>query len=188
MQNKSIARLALCLGLSSAAAWPQNAPTDDSKPSFSREAFVRFLGEAKKHTYASQGDEATLKPLLPGTHQLEYSDGPFLYRDIYVGGRTFAGQEIVYSSGKPVWTMSYAGHIPDGLDPKAAEGVVKLLHIALLKVPADEPFRGPRQAREGSLTYTNRVQGKLDNFFGDETIARGKVKLYELHYGGGFVR
>jgi hypothetical protein len=159
-----------------------------AKLGFNREAFVGFLVEAKKHTYASQGDEASVKPLLPGTHQLEYSSGPFLYRDIYAGGSTFAGQEIVYHSGKPVWTMSYAGHIPDGLDPKEVESVVRLLHIALIRVSADEPYRGPRKIQEGAHTYVNRVQGRLDNFFGNETIMRGETKVYELHFGGGFAR
>ena len=147
-----------------------------------------FLVQAKKHTYASQGDSASVKPVLSGTHQLEYSQGPFLYRDIYVGESTFAGQEMVYESGKPVWTMSYAGYIPPSVGSKDVEAVVKLLHMALMRVPPLEPFRGPRRIDDGAYSYTNRVRGKLDSFFGDETISRGGVKLYELRYGGGLVR
>jgi hypothetical protein len=162
------------------SAWAQEAAPHS--------VLARFLVEAKKHTYASQGDSATLKPLLAGTHQLEYSQGPYLYRDIYVGESTFAGQEIVYESGKPVWTMSYAGYIPPGTDSTDVQALVKLLHAALMRVPLDEPFRGPRRLDDGAYTYTNRVQGKLDSFFGDETIARGGATLYELHYGGGLVR
>lgn len=151
-------------------------------------ALEQFLVEAKKHTYASQGDSASVKPLLSGTHQLEYSQGPFLYRDIYVGESTFAGQEIVYESGKPVWTMSYAGQIRPGTGAKEVEAVVKLLHIALMRVPLEQPYRGPRRVEQGAYTYTNRVQGKLDSFHGEEAIARGDTRLYELHYGGGLVR
>jgi hypothetical protein len=152
------------------------------------DALQRFLVEAKKHTYASQGDSASMKPLLSGTRQLEYSQGPFLYRDIYVGESTFAGQEIVYESGKPVWTMSYAGHIRPGIDAREVAAVVKLLHVALMRVPLEEPYRGPRRVEQGAYTYTNRVQGQLDSFHGEEAIARGETKLYELHYGGGLVR
>jgi len=47
---------------------------------------------------------------------------------------------------------------------------------------------GPRRVDNGAYSYTNRVQGKLDSFFGEETISRGGTKLYELHYGGGLVR
>jgi hypothetical protein len=171
---------ALILLLGAGAAWAQDAARIG--------ALARFLAEAKKRTYASQGDSATVKPLLSGTHQLEYSQGTFLYRDIYVGESTFAGQEIVYESGKPVWTMSYAGYIHPGIEGKDVEATVKLLHIALMHVPLEEPFRGPRRIDEGAYTYANRVQGTLDSFFGDETIARGGAKLYELHYGGGLVR
>jgi hypothetical protein len=189
MQIKNIACLALSLFLSSAAAWPQNAPRDDSKPSFNREALVRFLVESKKRTYASQGDEATVKsPLLPGTRQLEYSEGPFLYRDIYTGSAMFAGQEMVYYNGKPVWTMSYAGNIPAEVSKEDVEALVKLLHQALMRVPAEIPYRGPQQSRDGAYTYSNHPEGRLDNFFGRETIARGDSVLYELRYGGGLVR
>ncbi len=159
------------------------------KPAFSRDEFVRFLVESKKHTYASQGDNATVKnPLLPGSHQLEYSAGQFLYRDIYVGESTFAGQEIVYYAGKPVWTMSYAGDIPSRVGAKDKDAVVKLLHLALVRVPPDEPYRGPRRVAEGAYTYTCRSQGTLGAFFGREVIARGDDELYELRFGGGFLR
>jgi hypothetical protein len=45
---------------------------------YPREALVHFLLQAKRHTYASQGDDATVAPLVPGTKQLEYRDGLFL--------------------------------------------------------------------------------------------------------------
>ncbi len=171
----------LALSVGAGAAWAQDAGRNA--------ALSRFLVEAKRHTYASQGDSARVKPLLAGTHQLEYSQGPFLYRDIYVGESTFAGQEIVYESGKPVWTMSYAGYISPGVDSKDVEELVKLLHLALMRVSPLEPFRGPGRVDEGALTYSNEVHGKLDRFFGEETIARGAdARLYELHYGGGLVR
>jgi hypothetical protein len=77
--------------------------------------------------------------------------------------------------------MSYAGHIPDGLDPRKREGVVKLLHIALMKVPADKLHRGPRQVHDGTFTYTNRVQVKLNRLFGDdEDGSRGRNALRAL--------
>jgi len=189
MQIKNIVCLALCLSLSSTVAWPQNATRDDLKPSFNREALVRFLVESKKHTYASQGDEATVKsPLLPGTHQLEYSEGPFLYRDIYTGNAMFAGQEMVYYSGKPVWTMSYAGNIPAEVSKEDVGALVKLLHMALMRVPVEIPYRGPLQLQDGAYTYSNHPDGQLDSFFGRETITRGSTVLYELRYGGGLVR
>ena len=169
--------------VSSTALWAQ-PPAGPS-----REELVKFLLKAKVNTYASQGDEATVKvTLLPGTHQLEYSDGPFLYRDIYTGSAMFAGQEIVYYSGKPVWTMSYAGSIPAQVSSDDVGGLVKLLHKALMRVPEEIPYRGPLQLQDGAYTYSNHPEGQLDSFFGRETIARGGAVLYELRYGGGLVR
>jgi hypothetical protein len=98
------------------------------------------------------------------------------------------GQEIVYFEDKPVWSMSYAGCIPDGLDTTSVQATVKLLHAALTRVSVEEPYRGPRQFVDGSYTYTNHVEGAVANFFGTEIIAGpGGVGL-EVRYGGGFVR
>lgn len=155
----------------------------------SRDELVKFLLKAKMSTYASQGDNATVKsPLLPGTHQLEYSDGPFLYRDIYTGSAMFAGQEMVYYGGKPVWTMSYAGNIPADVSKDDVDALVKLLHKALMRVSAEIPYRGPRHLQDGAHTYSNFPEGRLDSFFGREAIARSDAVLYELRYGGGLVR
>ena len=66
--------------------------------------FVSFLSAAKLATYAGQSDEASVAALLPGSKQLEYSRGPYLYRDIYVGTLHFVGQEIAYSDARAVWS------------------------------------------------------------------------------------
>jgi hypothetical protein len=84
---------------------------------FPREALVHFLLQAKRHTYASQGDEATVAPLVPGTKQLEYRDGLFFYRDIYVGMAYFVGQEIVSYQHDPVGMCS---QLPPAFAPAIA--------------------------------------------------------------------
>src|SRR5260370_42215763 len=76
-----------------------------------RDRFVDFLLEAKRTTYAGQGDEATVTPLVPGSKQLEYRDGDYLYRDIYFGMANFVGQEVVFHREQAVWSMSYAGGV-----------------------------------------------------------------------------
>ena len=89
--------------------------------SISRTAFTTFLVNAKRQTYAAQGDDATVTPLLPGSRQLEYREGVLLYRDIYFGGASFVGQETVYDGPTPVWAMGYAGGvIPVGSSRLAA--------------------------------------------------------------------
>ncbi|MGA2185518.1 MAG: DUF5680 domain-containing protein [Bryobacteraceae bacterium] len=184
MKPKALTDLALFFLAGSTLALAQVQTTAPS-----REELVKFLVKAKVNTYAGAGDNATVKsPLLPGTHQLEYSEGPFSYRDIYTGEAMFAGQEIVYYRGKPVWTMSYAGNIPADVSKDDVDALVRLLHKALMGVPAEIPYRGPRLLQDGAYTYCNRPEGRLDSFFGRETIARGDTVLYALVYGGGLVR
>jgi hypothetical protein len=76
-----------------------------------RPAFMTFLVNAKRQTYAAQGDDATVTPLVPGSRQLEYQEGALLYRDIYFGGAYFVGQETVYEGPTPVWAMGYGGGV-----------------------------------------------------------------------------
>ena len=61
-----------------------------------------FLRHAKLATYAAQGDDASVAPLLGGSKQLEYRDGDWLYRDIYFGMLRFVGQEVVCEADRPV--------------------------------------------------------------------------------------
>ena len=70
--------------------------------SISHTEFMAFLVTAKRQTYAAQGDDATVTPLLPGSRQLEYQQGVLCYRDIYFGGAYFVGQETVYEGHTPV--------------------------------------------------------------------------------------
>ena len=63
--------------------------------SVSQDTFINFLMEAKRRTYATQGDEASVPPLLSGSRQLEFQADLWLYRDIYFGFAYFIGQETV---------------------------------------------------------------------------------------------
>jgi Domain of unknown function (DUF5680) len=110
----------------------------------SHEALVNFVLQAKRHTYASQGDEASLPPLLAGTKQLEYRDGLFFYRDIYVGTAYFVGQEIVSHQNHPVRSMSYAGGVVPTVTEQAEIRVIyACLRLALRQSTVDQPYRGP---------------------------------------------
>ncbi len=118
--------------------------------SVSHSAFAAFLVEAKRQTYAAQGDDATVAPLVPGARQLEYRQGTFLYRDIYFGSAFFVGQETVYEGDSPVWAMGYAGGvIPPDLPSSVIRGVYGFLRAALRRVGLERPYRGPNQWQEG---------------------------------------
>lgn len=151
--------------------------------------FVAFLVTAKCQTYATQGDDATVTPLLPGSHQLEYREDPLLYRDIYFGGAYFVGQETVYYNSSALWAMGYAG----GLTRAAVRSsemrlVYDFLRASLRQVAAERPYRGPRTFRQGEYSYRDESQGEVDCFWGVETITYQDQQVYQLHYSGGLLR
>jgi Domain of unknown function (DUF5680) len=147
-----------------------------------------FLRTAKRATYAAQGDEATVVALLGDSKQLEFREGAYLYRDIYVGMFRFVGQEIVYESSKAVWSMSYAGGLVSSASAETAKSVYAVLRAALLKCPDDLPLRGPTVLDQGGLSYLCEVNGSLEQFHGVETIRQGDEAWYALRFSGGVVR
>jgi hypothetical protein len=153
------------------------------------ERFAAFLVTAKGQTYATQGDDATVTPLLPGSRQLEYRDGPLLYRDIYLGGAYFVGQETVYYNSSALWAMGYAGGLASAAVRPAEMGrVYDFLRAALRQVAADRPYRGPSTFRQGEYIYRDESQGEVDDFWGVETITHQDQQIYQLHYSGGLLR
>ena len=117
---------------------------------------MEFLLQAKRSTYAGQGDEATVTPFVPGSKQLEYRDGDYFYCDIYLGMAYFVGQEVVSFRGHPVWSMCYAGGVTPSsrgrFDPRAIYG---FLRSALRHGTEAEPYRGPASSSHESWAYTN---------------------------------
>ena len=152
------------------------------------EDFARFLLEAKRRTYAARGDDASVPPLLPRSSQLEYAEGPLVYRDIYFGMDYFVGQETVYRSAEPVWSLSYAGGLGEGVTPTERSRIYAFLREALRQVSPEHPFRGPPALRSGPYTYAHTSLGDLAACSGHEAIARDGLTVYELRYAGGALR
>jgi hypothetical protein len=157
--------------------------------SISPTEFMAFLVNAKRQTYAAQGDDATVPPLLPGSRQLKYQQGVLCYRDIYFGGAYFVGQETVYEGLTPVWAMGYAGGVmPSSGALREMGHVYEFLRAALRHVTSERPYRGPSQWREGAYVYTDEGQGDLECFWGVETITYEDHVVYQLRYSGGRIR
>jgi hypothetical protein len=157
--------------------------------SIAHPAFLTFLVNAKRQTYAAQGDDATVAPLVPGSRQLEYQEGVLLYRDIYFGGAYFVGQETVYEGPTPVWAMGYAGGVISSTPASRDVGhVYEFLRAALRRVTPERPYRGPNQWREGAYVYTDEGQGDVERFWGVETITYAEQVVYQLRYSGGLLR
>jgi len=150
------------------------------------EQLASFLVQAKRTTYAAEGDATSVSPLLPGATELEYALGDFFYRDIYFGSAYFVGQETVYASDAPVWAMGYAGGMTDAHADLHA--VYAFLRTALSQVESASPFRGPGLIRGDGFQYTSQTTGTLENFSGIERISSNRAIVYELRYHGGRLR
>lgn len=155
----------------------------------SRHSLAAFLVEAKRHTYAAQGDDASVPPVLPNTKQLEYRQGELLYRDIYVGFNYFIGQEMVCQGDTPLWSMGYAGEVIDRDASREDAGrIYGFLQKALGQVTPERPYRGPTFLQEGDLLYTDHSEDNFDSFWGREEITQAGVLVYQLRYHGGTLR
>ncbi|HEX2910942.1 MAG TPA: DUF5680 domain-containing protein [Chloroflexia bacterium] len=144
------------------------------------DGFIEFLIKAKLHTYASQGDDATVAPLLPGSRQLEFGEGPFFYRDIYFGMGYFVGQETVCYNNAPIWSMSYAGGVEQVTVRAEVSEVYAFLRAAMHQISPERPLRGPAEYREGDYLYRDRYDGSLNEFWGIEIITRQGAQVYSL--------
>ena len=98
---------------------------------------VKFLIRAKQATYAGKGAETS--PSREKSHDLVYRDGEYMYYDTYLGGEEFAGEEALWISGVPHWSMNYIGRVTG----ENFSG--DFLKEALLRVPEENPYRGPRE-------------------------------------------
>jgi hypothetical protein len=145
--------------------------------------FKRFLVEAKIKTYAGEGQHAPSS--RPASIDLPYERGDYFYLDSYLGGFRFVGEEAVWLKRQPVWGMNYYGWM---LIEKTPDGFGEFLKKALLKVPADAPFRGPTVYNEEEFEYRCEWTGGIDLFEGREMILLAGQLVYRLVFHGGAVK
>ena len=140
---------------------------------------LEFLLRAKQNTYAAKAAES--EPSRPLSHDLIYTEDPYLYLDTYLGGQRFSGEEAVWANGAPVWAMNYSGRVLDS----RFDG--DFLKHALLLGSKERPYRGPESYKEGKLSYACRVSGTPNWYQGYEEIRFGTILVYECHFHGGLV-
>ena len=140
---------------------------------------IAFLIKAKQATYAGKGAETTSS--REKSHDLIFEDGDLMYYDTYLGGSKFAGEEALWISKEPYWSMNYVGRVTGG------DFSGDFLKEALLHVPEDKPFRGPKQYVSGDYRYDCDVEGDIEWFWGKETISFKGVQVYECLFHGGLI-
>ncbi len=143
-----------------------------------------FIVAAKAASYVGDGQKAMAS--RPGSHDLTFADGIWLYRDSYLGGRNFLGQEVVWQRGVPVWAMNYYGYIinPALIDAARAGETIK---AALGALYAEGRFLGGFEWRGPHGIYRDHSEGAFEHFQGREAIEVDGVEAYALEYHGGLV-
>ncbi|MBB4190185.1 hypothetical protein GGE45_000570 [Rhizobium aethiopicum] len=143
-----------------------------------------FIVEAKAATYVGGG--VPRPPCRLGAHDIGYFSGDWRYLDSYFGGTDFAGQEVVWFAGEPVWAMNYFGCVvaSDLIDGRAAGTVIK---AALSAMYREGRFLGGMEFNHPFGRYVDRSEGGCERFSGHEYIMVAGRKAYVLDYRGGLV-
>ena len=147
------------------------------------ESLKQFLHDSNAAGYAG-GDSKQWIKNVDGSTTIPYEKGPWRSDDTFYGGEPYGGRIIVFYEDKPHWMMVYYGWVEEGIDH---DMVYKILQNALMKMPAEYPFRGPEKYEEGDYTYLNEWQGDVENYSGKETISDGNSAIYTASYIGGLV-
>jgi len=148
-----------------------------------KEGLRLFLIDSNKAGYASGDAKKWLKE-SDGSTTILFEKGLWKSHDNFFGGEPYGGRIIVFYEGNPFWMMVYYGWVEKGANIKSVYGI---LRNALLRMPEDYPFRGPREYREGEFIYTNSWQGELERFSGEENITCKSELPYKANYMGGYV-
>lgn len=149
-----------------------------------KKKLTSFLIGARSNTYA--GARGKVKPAFPGSTQLEYRQGEWLYRDLYnLGNRIFMGLETVYFENKPVWSMCYYGDFKKMTEPE----IDKVLRAALIKYKDKVRLWHKVEWKKENFKYvcTPDYNRGIDEVAGLEEIYKGKDKVYLLYYAGGLI-
>ena len=141
---------------------------------------IAFLIRAKQATYAGKGAETASSRMK--SHDLSYREGEYMYYDTYLGGEKFAGEEALWIADIPYWSMNYVGRVTG----ECFSG--DFLKEALLHVPEEEPYRGPREYVNGDYSYHCETEGSFDWFRGRESIDYQGKQIYECYFHGGLIK
>ncbi|MFA5163204.1 MAG: DUF5680 domain-containing protein [Patescibacteria group bacterium] len=143
-----------------------------------------FLAKAKKAGYAS-GETAVKAVEEDKSKTIVFEEGDFKYHDNYFGGEPYGGREVVFFKGEPVYLMVYYGLVKEDISDFKA--VYRILQKSLSLIPADYPYRGPKEFSEGDYRYQNDFMGEINDFSGEELIEFQGREIYRAKYIGGLV-
>lgn len=145
-----------------------------------KEKLTDFLFKARTKTYAGAGGK--VEAALKDSYQLEFTEGDFLYRDVYYNGKnSFMGLEGIYYKDKLVWGMSYYG----GYKGITEEEIDNILREALIDNPRTRAFE-KIGAEFGEYQYENTpdLDEGIDEIGGTERVTKNGKEIYIFYYAG----
>ena len=143
---------------------------------------LEFFLKARTKTYASGGGKVI--PVFPELHQLEFSEGEWLYRDIYnMGNGIFMGLETAYFQNKPVLSVSYLGNFSKMTEEEAD----KILREALMEKWDRTRLWYKTELEKNNYRYVCDGSGSINEFFGTEKIFNEKSEIYHLYFAGALI-
>lgn len=148
-----------------------------------REQLRQFLIDSNKAGYAG-GEEKKWTKQTDSSTTILFKKGDWSSQDNFFGGEPYGGRIIVFYQNKPAWMMVYYGWIERGTEMNSIYGI---LRNALMRMPEDAPFRGPKEYKENDFSYTNAWQGDVLRYSGEEQILRNGKLVYKANYMGGLV-
>lgn len=148
-----------------------------------KELLRQFLVDSNNAGYAGGEEKKWIKE-PDGSTTIPFEKGDFRSHDNFFGGEPYGGRVIVFYKNKPVWIMVYYGWVTQGV---AADPLYAVLRNALMKMPEESPFRGPKELKDDTYIYSNTWQGDVERYSGEEQITQGDKLMYTANYMGGLV-
>ena len=145
-----------------------------------KEGLRQFLIDSNKAGYAGGDSKKWIKE-PNGSTTIPFEQGPWRSHDNFYGGEPYGGRVIVFHEERPTWMMVYYGWVVEGVN---ADKVYEVLRNALMQMPEDAPYRGPKRYEEGEYVYTNAWDGDLEKYSGEEKISQGERLVYQANYMG----
>lgn len=143
----------------------------------------QFLIDSNKVGYAGGKEKKWIKEPDDST-TIPFEKDDWKSHDNFFGGEPYGGRTVVFYKGKPVWIMVYYGWIVEKVETNL---VYEILRKALIQMPKDYPFRGPKEYRKSKYVYTNSWEGEIERFSGEEKITLEEQLIYKANYIGGIV-
>lgn len=150
---------------------------------FNKGSLGRFLIDSNRAGYAGGKEKKWIKE-SDGSTTIPFEKGPWRSHDNFFGGEPYGGRTIVFYQRKPCWIMVYYGWVERGVE---TDPVYAVLRNALMRMPKEAPYRGPKEYKEGTYVYTNTWKGEIGRFSGEEKITQDGKLIYKANYMGGLV-